>query len=107
MVTKEKLEIGSWIIIVGHPFLTGCTGYITEEDKDVEEFRIRITKNKKGNHVRKYYLWINYDRVVPDRFKDEDDLLALIDLAIDLNDKEWFLQLTEEVSQVGQSINCL
>jgi hypothetical protein len=97
VLTEEKLKIGEWVKVIGHDYLEGYVGYITDFDP-VDGYRVRITKNSKGKSFKKRDKWIDADQIIPLSVeKEEDDLLALIDVALDTNDKEWFLELTSRL----------
>jgi uncharacterized protein YpiB (UPF0302 family) len=94
---EETFKPGEWVQIIDHR-MRGCTGYILKYDALDDEYRMMITRDSKGKILQgKFY--IKADQLVPIKeSKDEDDLLALIDLALDLNEKEWFMELTEQLS---------
>jgi hypothetical protein len=97
VLTEEKLKIGEWVKVIGHDYLEGYVGYITDFDI-VDGYRVRITKNSKGNSFKKGGKWLDEEQIIPLPVKkEEDDLLALIDLALETNDKEWFLELTSKL----------
>jgi hypothetical protein len=95
--TQEKLEIGVWVKVINHDYLEGYVGYITDFDP-VDGYRVRITKDCKGKSFKKRDKWMDEEQIIPLPIKkEEDDLLALIDLALETNDKEWFLELTSKL----------
>jgi hypothetical protein len=91
-VIEQRFEEGEWVRIVNCR-LGGCSGYIVRYDAEDDTYKIKITKNAQGRAFVKNQ-WINADFVMKDRHRDEDELLALIDHALDMGDKEWFLELT-------------
>jgi hypothetical protein len=97
VLTEEKLKIGEWVKVIDHDYLEGYVGFITDFDL-VDGYRIRITKNRKGEALKKGHKWVDEDSIIPLSVrKDEDDILALIDLALDMNDEEWFQELTSQL----------
>jgi hypothetical protein len=97
VLTEEKLKNGQWVKVIDHDYLEGYVGFITDFDL-VDGYRIRITKNRKGEALKKGQKWIDEGSIIPLSVqKDEDDLLALIDVALDTNDKGWFQELTSQL----------
>jgi hypothetical protein len=97
VLTEEKLKKGEWVKVIDHDYLEGYVGFITDFDL-VDGYRIRITKNRKGEALKKGHKWIDKESIIPLSVqKDEDDLLALIDVALDTNDREWFQELTSQL----------
>lgn len=96
-VLEQRFEEGEWVQIVNCR-LAGFSGYIVRYDAEDDTYKVKITKNPQGRPFAKNQ-WINADFVVKDRFRDEDGLLALIDHALDMNDKEWFLELMVQLPE--------
>jgi hypothetical protein len=95
VLTEEKLKIGEWVKVIDHDYLNRYVGFVTEYDLVDESYRLRLTRNSKGKSLEKGYAWVEKESIIflPVQ-KDEDDLLALIDLALDTDDKEWFIEIT-------------
>jgi hypothetical protein len=100
VLTEEKLKIGEWVKVIDHDYLDGYVGFITDFDLLDEEYRIRVTRTRKGEPINRSHKWVEVASVVllPIE-KYEDDLLALIDLALDTNDTEWFFELTSQLPE--------
>jgi hypothetical protein len=97
VLTEEKLKIGEWVKVIDPNYLIGYVGFVTDYDPIDEEYRIRFTRNSKGKPI-KGHKWVNVDSVMTLTIgKEEDDLLALIDLALETNDREWFSELTSKL----------
>lgn len=94
---EERLAEGTWVQIVNCR-LSGFSGYIVRYDLEDHTYKLMLTKDPKGSPIVKSQ-WINADYVMKDRLRDEDELLALIDHALDMNDKEWFLELTSQLPE--------
>jgi uncharacterized protein YpiB (UPF0302 family) len=95
-ITDITFKPGEWVQIIDHR-LKHCTGFILKYDALDENYRMMVTRDSNGKPLREK-ITIEEDQLLPTRiFKDEDDLFALIDLALDLNDKEWFMELTEKL----------
>lgn len=94
---SHGISVGSWIRIVEHRLLRGYVGFVLKQDKDDERFRVLITRDSKGDKTHGA-LWVHEDQVVPYRTsRDEDDLLLLIDMALDMKDENWFKELTDKL----------
>lgn len=96
-VIEQRFEEGEWVQIVNCR-LSGFSGYIVRYDLEDHTYKLMLTKDPKGRPIVKSQ-WINADYVMKNRFRDEDELLALIDLALAMNDKEWFLELTSQLPE--------
>jgi hypothetical protein len=99
---EPKVKAGDWVCIINHRSKNGFLGFISKIDRESEGYQIIITKDRKGRKTPNLLIWVDLEQLVPIlEYKDEDDLLALIDLALDLNDKEWFMELTEQLPLVN------
>ncbi|EFV78978.1 hypothetical protein HMPREF1013_00862 [Bacillus sp. 2_A_57_CT2] len=96
-LVEERLAEGEWVRIVNCR-LSGHSGYILKYDPEDHTYKLMLTKDPNGRTLVKSK-WINADYVMKDRHRDEDELLALIDYALDMNDKEWFLELTAQLPE--------
>jgi hypothetical protein len=97
VLTEEKLKIGEWVKVIDHDYLYGYVGYITDFDL-FEGYRVRLTKNSKGKSFKNGSKWMGEEQIISLPVgKSEDDLLALIDIALETNDREWFLELTSKL----------
>ncbi|USK46323.1 IDEAL domain-containing protein [Cytobacillus oceanisediminis] len=94
---EERLSEGTWVQIVNCR-LSRFSSYIVRYDPEDYTYKLMLTKDPKGRPIVKSQ-WINADYVMKDGFRDEDELLALIDHALDMNDKEWFLELTAQLPE--------
>jgi hypothetical protein len=87
----EMFKVGDW---VKHQ---GFTAFILQCDYVMDEYRIQITKNAQGN-INKGWLWVTGDTLTPAEIEqDADFLLGLIDTTLLLNQKEWFLEITQKL----------
>lgn len=95
---EQRFEEGEWVQIVNCR-LSGYSGYILRYDPEDDSYKLMITKDPKGKPIVKSH-WINADYVAPWKaIRAENDLNALIDLALDIGDKEWFLELTAQLPE--------
>ncbi|RBP86238.1 IDEAL domain-containing protein [Cytobacillus firmus] len=95
---KKPFSKGDWVEVV-NTNLRGCTGYILNLLLDEEGYKVKITADQKGNHIEEV-IWIAKEELVPCvNLVDEHDLLTLIDLALVTNDKQWFLELTDQLPE--------
>jgi hypothetical protein len=97
----ETLSIkkGAWVKIVNHLFLTGFTGYVFRIDPIDDNYKIMLTSDPKGRPT-KGNVWIDFEQLLlygNQNEHDEDAILSMIDLALDMNDKEWFLELNSKL----------
>lgn len=99
--TSNTLMLGDWVKIVGHSMFTGFVGFVLKHDKKEESYRVLITRDSRG-HKTRGALWLDEDQLVPCLTKrDEDDLLCLIDMALDMKDESWFKELTEKLPLIN------
>ncbi|MFE4523447.1 IDEAL domain-containing protein [Cytobacillus firmus] len=94
-VLEDRLAEGEWVQIVNCRS-SGFSGYILRYDSEDHTYKLMLTKDPNGRPIVKSK-WINADFVMKDIHRDEDELLALIDHALDMNDKKWFLELTAQL----------
>lgn len=98
METKiNAFLLGDWVKIVGHSMLTGCVGFVLKRDKYEDHYRVLVTRDSNGNKTRGA-IWVDESQLVLyGTCHEEDDLLFLIDVALDMKDEEWFKELTEQL----------
>jgi hypothetical protein len=97
----STIKKGDWIKIVNHRFLEGCTGFVSKYSDLDDEYKIIVTKNAKGKQI-KGSVWLDEDNLLLfGEHQEEEDILSMIDLALDLNDKEWFEELTKQLPLRG------
>lgn len=97
METKKEFAKGEWIKVI-NTRLIGYTGYIINRLLE-DGYKVKLTKDPKGNSIEAI-IWIGAEDLVSCEDKvEEDDLLALIDFALATNDKQWFLELTEQLPE--------
>ncbi|RBP86067.1 IDEAL domain-containing protein [Cytobacillus firmus] len=95
---KKPFSKGDWVEVV-NTNLRGCTGYILNLLLDEEGYKVKITADQRGKHIEGV-IWIAKEDLVPCvNLVDEHDLLTLIDLALVTNDKQWFLELTDQLPE--------
>ncbi|RBP86179.1 IDEAL domain-containing protein [Cytobacillus firmus] len=94
--SKKSFANGDWVEVI-QTRLKGFTGYILYRLIDEEGYIVKLTKDPKGCHVE-IVIWIGREVLAPFvRLVEEEDLHALIDLALSTNDKQWFLELTDQL----------
>ncbi|USK54388.1 IDEAL domain-containing protein [Cytobacillus solani] len=97
-VIEKRIAPGEWIRVT-HCRIRGYTGYVLKYDIVDDVYKVHITKNRHGERVS-VITKIDSDCLVEYwTFTKEDDLLAMIDLALDTNDKEWFEELSALLPQ--------
>lgn len=94
-MVNNRISVGEWVVIDGGRF-QGWTGYITKYDFEDDRYYVRLTLDSAGIAVNTG-IWFDTDRLTLKNSLIEDDLFPLIDLALDMNDKEWFLELTSQL----------
>ncbi|OCA84457.1 hypothetical protein A8F94_17315 [Bacillus sp. FJAT-27225] len=84
---------GDWIEITNHAQLKGYVGFVVAtNEKDIKIF---ITRDSEGKSMVGGAWWAYSEQLSPYNFPDNDeDLKALIDFALAIGDKEWFLELS-------------
>ncbi|MBG9653714.1 IDEAL domain-containing protein [Cytobacillus firmus] len=94
---KKPFAKGEWIKVI-NTRLIGYTGYIINRLLE-DGYKVKLTKDPQGNSIEAI-IWIGAEDIVSCEEKvEEDDLLALIDFALATNDKQWFLELTEQLPE--------
>lgn len=95
-MVNDLIGVGEWVIIAGGRFHR-WVGYITKYDFEDDRYYVRLTIDSAGVVVNTG-IWFDTDRLLTfEASLEKDDLLALIDLALDMNDKEWFLELSSQL----------
>lgn len=97
---ETPLAEGVWVrVVLDSHFLNGIIGFIAAVDDEDKEYIVRFTKDRFGKTIKtRVSRLCDYDVVVPVPLELEpDDLSSMIDLAIDTNDEEWFLELTSRL----------
>jgi hypothetical protein len=95
-LTDELFKVGDWVT-VDSGLIKGFTGYITKYDFEDDRYFVNLTSTGNGNAINTGR-WIDVELLVPaKKFKEEGDLLALIDMALDTDDEKWFLELTSQL----------
>lgn len=93
---EETLKPGDWVEIVDH-HLAGYSGFILRYSIAENTYKVKITKDSKGKQLLKA-LWFDVDQVVTVHHStDEEDIMSLVELALQTNDKEWFMELTAQL----------
>lgn len=84
---------GEWIAIT-YGRLQGYIGYVLKFDLIDERYKVMVTSDPQGK-VARGKVWVEPDDLtLLEVSKDEDDILSLIDLALDSGDKDWFIKLS-------------
>jgi hypothetical protein len=90
---EKVIARGEWVKIVFGRF-EGFIGYVLRYDLIDEKYKVMVTKNPQGETARGKVLVDSDDLTLLEIPKDEDDILELIDLALDSGDKDWFMKLS-------------
>jgi hypothetical protein len=99
-LTDELYKVGEWVS-VDSGLIKGFTGYIVKYDFEDDRYFVNFTSTGNGNALNTGR-WIDVERLVPaKKDKEEDDLFALIDMALDTDDKEWFKELSSQLQNVS------
>ncbi|TYS60492.1 IDEAL domain-containing protein [Sutcliffiella horikoshii] len=99
-ITDRMLKSGDWATVKGcHPKYNGITGYILRMDHKENRAELKVT-SKKGKQAPDYgILWVHTEYLV----KANEEPVAkkeLIDMALDMKDEDWFLELVGGVTRV-------
>jgi uncharacterized protein YpiB (UPF0302 family) len=95
-VEEAVLQEGDWVIILYRPRVVG---YITGVSQLREQYRIKVVRTFLGKKIEAEY-WFDFNEVIPYKNTlEEDDLLQMIDLALDIKDEQWFKELQERLPQ--------
>lgn len=92
MELDEKLEIGQWVQSWGASrIIDKCIGFIEFSEKDIHF--VRFVKNNKGERIHRGS-WVDAEDLIGlEPILAVEDIKTLIDMAIDMKDKEWFEEL--------------
>ncbi|MEK4149037.1 IDEAL domain-containing protein [Robertmurraya sp. FSL W8-0741] len=95
---RSQFEVGDWVRVVnsrGQEFI----GFVLKRDPDDGDVKVQFTSDPKGKSM-KSSLWVEKELVYPCKDSiNEDDLPALINLALDTKDEEWFRELTAQLPE--------
>ena len=94
----QEFKIGDWVLFAYNNRFSGYVGFINKFDSNDNEYRVFITRDPDGKPV-KGGIWADSSNLIyyNNASLDEDDLWSLIDVAIDLKDRDWFLELTAKL----------
>ncbi|MEJ9151038.1 hypothetical protein [Bacillus smithii] len=84
-------QVGDWVV---DPH--GSIGYI--EQIHGFQVRVKLVRNKFGkktNQINHYY--INELSPTPVEASEKTQILSIVDIALDTNDRDWFFELTERM----------
>lgn len=96
IVVQAPCKIFDWVEITKGQH-KGVIGVAIEVNKCNREIFLEAARHKDGNKVNGKS-WFNWDHIKLLPYEiDEDDLRERIDMAIDMNDHDWFLQLTSKL----------
>jgi hypothetical protein len=97
----KKFNVGDWVYYDGEHYasLEGALGFV--EYVGYSRCLVEFIKDRNGNRI-KFRKEINFEDLMPasELFLDEQALKNLIDLALDTDDEEWFIELTELYKQL-------
>ncbi|WP_078379138.1 IDEAL domain-containing protein [Sutcliffiella halmapala] len=99
-IDQKKFRKGDWVRIsqaIGdtNPKAIGTIGFITDVNIEDEEASVMFLKHGSGKSIKRLeWMYLEELSIVPPTL-EEEDLHALIDMALDTNDKEWFQELTD------------
>ncbi len=100
----KRVQLGDWVKGISKNEYA-YQGYVEAISESQQSALIRVVACHHNNSVGKV-LESSLDRLVPCEFEvyqDEQDVYALIDMALSTYDREWFLELTEVLSQFRQN----
>lgn len=93
MFDNSSFKAGEWVQIVGSHPLSGHVGFIWEYDYWNSRYQVIFTKNPIGKRSGGK-MWIDENKLMSiEDIRRDDDILTLIDFALDDNDKSYFLEL--------------
>lgn len=94
--SSTKVKIGQWVNIIDRKYRL-YEGYVVSIHPSQDSCVVKIIRGEKGTLARGKQV-IEMDMLEPmDDFLEEEDLMILIDMALDLGDKEWFQELTNQL----------
>jgi hypothetical protein len=95
--SEQPYQKDEWVKVIDHT-LDGFVGYILNYDFWASKYLLYITQKPDGEATRGQ-LWVHKDRIMSiNNERHQDDIAILIDLALDENDKELFLQLSSQLA---------
>jgi IDEAL domain len=97
----KKFNIGDWVYYDGEHYasLEGALGFV--ENVGYAKCMVHFIKDRKGKKID-FKKNIDFEDLTPasEMFLDEPALKNMIDLALDTDDEEWFMELTELYKQL-------
>lgn len=102
MYEEDEFQKGQWVIMEHSPFgkVRRYQGYVTDRNVQDEAVEIYIVSGSSGAAVGRK-VWVDEDLLTVDDEpvkRTEEVLRQLCDLALDLDDRLWFAELTTELS---------
>ncbi|WP_339148378.1 IDEAL domain-containing protein [Sutcliffiella sp. BMC8] len=101
---QKNFKKGDWVSISHisrdiNPFALGSIGFVTVVHAEDESAKVLFLKHGSGKEIMRLEC-MNFENlsILPVSLEGED-LQALIDIALDSNDKEWFQELTERLQK--------
>lgn len=97
---KVNLEIGDWVKGESkHGELVH--GYIETVNPSQGTVKVTVVASDNVNTIGKTIELLNkVERLTPPVFKTEEEVKSMIDLALLIKDKEWFMELTEKLKSM-------
>jgi IDEAL domain len=94
-----RLKVGDWVKVKsGGKYIFGYIAYISKNQKEAQIRKVySIRKGKRFYYNPKNNLgtFETYRLIKLEQKLYQEDLQILIDIAIDTNDREWFMELTK------------
>lgn len=99
---EGQFQKGDWVELSHtsfgyNPKAKGSVGFVSIVKEDENIAKVVFLKHGNGSRIRRVE-WVdieNLSKVEPSL--EENELHALIDMALDMNDQKWFLELTERL----------
>lgn len=92
-----ELKVGDWVELKEREIGEGAIGFIEDLDPEDDSYWIIFVTNPYGKRINAGK-WKHESqlRALPPGL-DENQLTILIDLALKIGDKDWFMELTEQL----------
>lgn len=94
-----KFGEGEWVILVDH-ILSRFGGYVVSYDYRDNTYFVELSTKSNGESTYGH-LWVHESQLIHDEIAlDETEIKQLMDLALDTNDKAWFMELSQQLEGV-------
>ena len=94
------MKIGDWVLT---PELQ--LGFITDMNEDKAKVKTLYKRSGYGTELNTKVLGIEKLISAPITKYSEEELLFLMKLAVDTNDKQWFMELSEKLNEMKEKQN--